>query len=471
MKVLSTLSYNVRGLASRQRRVNAHLLLASVRARPDVICLQEHKLRAWRLHRIKKEVWPAAHWNCAPAAEGVHAARNPGVEAGRGDVALCVSIELSNYITNEGISLCNRAAWICCSHLIWGRIGFIGVCGPNSTEERIVLWRFLIFNLDPSYRWMMLGDFNLIDATSDQWGGTLNTVAGQERGAWAQLLRKFQFKDTFSPRNGHLKFSWDSLQVHRHNPVNSSLPPNHRTLRRIDRIYWAKSNTGPTIECSSTILPGFAFSDHAPVWANLKVGRPERRPSRFRMNTSHFTDELYKARITLMWEAGILRGEARGWSPTNILKACTKEAGIIDRCWGKRKARERRIRLESLQDGLTCAQLRFEEDPSNAESQMKVLEAREHLLGFCANQAKWTDYVIQSKWLAEGDRGTKIFYKTFKSMATEKEIHELFSPEGLVETTWEGMAKIATDYFSTNLGINQSGTSHISDPELIQEVL
>lgn len=40
MKQLALLSYNMRGLASRQLGVNARLLLRSLRARPDVLCTQ-----------------------------------------------------------------------------------------------------------------------------------------------------------------------------------------------------------------------------------------------------------------------------------------------------------------------------------------------------------------------------------------------------------------------------------------------
>lgn len=61
-------------------------------------------------------------------------------------------------------------------------------------------------------------------------------VAGEGR-AWTQFLRKFSLADTFSPRKGHLQFNWDSMQHHRHNPVNSTRSPGDRTLRRLDPIY------------------------------------------------------------------------------------------------------------------------------------------------------------------------------------------------------------------------------------------
>lgn len=44
MRPLLLFSYNVRGLASRTRRVRARILLESLHGKPDVLCLQEHEL-------------------------------------------------------------------------------------------------------------------------------------------------------------------------------------------------------------------------------------------------------------------------------------------------------------------------------------------------------------------------------------------------------------------------------------------
>lgn len=80
-----------------------------------------------RLSRISTEVWSHSHWLCAQAVEGVHALRNPNVEAGKGGVALGISMELAQYIVVDGTSVCNRAVWIGLMHPLWGRIGFVGI--------------------------------------------------------------------------------------------------------------------------------------------------------------------------------------------------------------------------------------------------------------------------------------------------------------------------------------------------------
>lgn len=252
----------------------------------------------------------------------------------------------------------------------------------------------------------------MFEAQSDQLGGGDGCLAGRENRAWSQLVRKLQLKDTFSPRHGHLRFSWDSMRLHRHNPANGNAIGypglGNRTLRRLDRIYLTDSSLGPRLGCSSTILPGFAFSDHAPVWAEMVAGERQRRPTRFRMNPSHFINPVYKERIRVMWERGHTRGEVRGWSPFQTLNKCIIEAGKIDRSWGKRLAMERRFYLDMLQARLSRAQLALESAPDNDECQMAVLVAREGLMEYTSHQTKWVDFILQSRWAKEGDRGTRI---------------------------------------------------------------
>lgn len=77
-----------------------HLDREPLQVRIDVLCLQEHKLKVGRLSRIYNEVCSGAHWLCALAAEGIHALRNPEVEASEGGGALGINLELAHYISH-----------------------------------------------------------------------------------------------------------------------------------------------------------------------------------------------------------------------------------------------------------------------------------------------------------------------------------------------------------------------------------
>lgn len=158
MRPLHILSYNVWGLASRTRRVKARVLLENLQQTPDILCLQEHKLLAGKSDGIKREVWRLAHWIHAPAHEGVHARHNGLVKAGRGGVSLGIYLDFLPFITKEGRVDCGRAALAFIDHPAWGRLGFVGLYGPNDSDSRTVLWTELTQTLDPTYSWSLLDD-------------------------------------------------------------------------------------------------------------------------------------------------------------------------------------------------------------------------------------------------------------------------------------------------------------------------
>lgn len=72
---------------------------------------------------------------------------------------------------------------------------------------------------------------------------------------------------------------------------------------------------------------------------------------------------------------------------------------------------------------LASAQLALEVDPMDAAAQMHLLTRKEELLVFCAAQANWVELVMRARWIMERDRGTALFYKSFKGMTVAKGIH------------------------------------------------
>lgn len=53
--------------------------------------------------------------------------------------------------------------------------------------------------------------------------------------------------------------------------------------------------------------------------------------------------------------------------------------------------------------------------------------ARESLNNFILARVRLVDLVIQARWMADGDKGTQLFYKTFKGLAMAKDIPELLN--------------------------------------------
>lgn len=67
-------------------------------------------------------------------------------------------------------------------------------------------------------------------------------------------------------------------------------------------------------------------------------------------------------------------------------------------------------------------------------------------------QADWVDQALQARWLVDGDRCTKLFYKNFKSLAASKQIPVLIDDQGQTASSWEEMADVVRNYFIKGLG-------------------
>lgn len=81
------------------------------------------------------------------------------------------------------------------------------------------------------------------------------------------------------------------------------------------------------------------------------------------------------------------------------------------------------------------------------------------------------ELVMQSRWLMDGNRGTKLFYKSFSSMAVAKDIHKLMDSDGNVKNSWEDMSTLATDFFTNTLGDAPGAQIHAIDPRQMEEVM
>lgn len=129
----------------------------------------------------------------------------------------------------------------------------------------------------------------------------------------------------------------------------------------------------------SSLVPGFALSDHAPILGTVSFGSPTQRPSWHRMSSTHLKDPAFVERMQTLWANEVRNGEAKGWDAEKILGSYLKCARQADRCWGKRKAKERRQRLENLQARVHRAQLALETQPDSPSLQRELGEAKELL--------------------------------------------------------------------------------------------
>jgi exonuclease III len=217
MTTLSVLSFHVQGLATHRRRVSLRSFLhEDLRRLPDVFCFQEHKLREGFTGHLQSELWKEAHFVNCPAIDGIHAVRNRRVLGGKGGVGIAIHPKWIPYITQEGKLPSMRGAWVRLEHPKWGALAFLAIYAPNQARARTTLWTEIVQELDHTINWIFCGDYNMVEREVDCKGGRMETMAGAERIAWNNVKRRFHLEDSFSPRPGHLSFSWDSGGKHRH---------------------------------------------------------------------------------------------------------------------------------------------------------------------------------------------------------------------------------------------------------------
>lgn len=281
---------------------------------------------------MEHEIWKNACWVYDLALDGVNAGRNSRVAGGLGGLAVAISPRLFQYVTSKGVIQGAREIWVCVENTCFGKMGILGIYAPNSSGDRTKLWQELFHTLDTSYRWILCGDFNMIENSGDQRGGACSLVAGREKRAWRHLKRHLLLEDSFVSRPGHLSFSWDNCRRFRHTPDLLVNPSGSRTLRRLDRVYRSSQKRNSEFNLESTILSGFSLSDHAPVLALFTFHRDNRRFTQHRMNSQHQTDPAFQEWIATMWAREEAFGRAQEVPDSLILMRGLKTARRMDRC-------------------------------------------------------------------------------------------------------------------------------------------
>lgn len=114
-------------------------------------------------------------------------------------------MDLCPFIVSEGVAASSRAVWVCLKHPAWGKVGFVGVYGPNDPANRALLWTKLANSLDTSFNWLFVGDFNMIESPSNVIGGDGLILRGREARAWTNMVRKFNLVDLFEHTPGQLR--------------------------------------------------------------------------------------------------------------------------------------------------------------------------------------------------------------------------------------------------------------------------
>jgi len=271
---LKLLSHNVRGLNNPAAVENFRHYL--VRNPVDLLFIQEHKLRALGASRLGKTLWKRATYFFTEVEPGYNA-NATGV--GKGGVATFIAPRWANLISQTGSLFGGRVQWLILSGLPGGDIGFANVYAPTDPNPCKALWETLACELPSSCRWILLGDFNMVERRVDKSGASSRTLSAPERLLFNGLKDSLHISEV--PLTlPNLSFSWDNARI-----------GNSRIMAKLDRVYvFNELLENPRKILEYCIKGDHSRSDHSPVTFTLKLAPSPSRPSRWIMSSRHLDD-------------------------------------------------------------------------------------------------------------------------------------------------------------------------------------
>lgn len=254
--IIRLLSFNVRGLNDKSSILMLRNYFQSL-SYPDIILLQEHKLRNQESSALGKALWPQASSWALEASVGYN--NDPsGPGAGKGGLITLVGPKYAHMITSSGSILENRAHWIILDGLPGGQVGIVNIYAPNDSFSRCNLWDAMIRELPSGCRWILGGDFNMVESRNDKTNPCGRMVPATERALFLNLKQHLNIDDNLrSP--GSLQYSWDNFRN-----------DGSRVMARLDRFYIFKNGAGMSNrKLSEYLIRGDnAWSDHFPISAS-----------------------------------------------------------------------------------------------------------------------------------------------------------------------------------------------------------
>jgi hypothetical protein len=146
------------------------------------------------------------------------------------------------------------------------------------------------------------------------------------------------------------------------------------------------------------------------------------------------------------------------------------KASKMVRCWGKQKAVERKKKENVLRQAVHCAQKELEVNIGSTSVQEELRVALEALQEFKEEHVKWVESITQETFLKDGDRCSKVYFKTFRGLASATEIHSIYNNARVLQTEWLGIAQAAIEHFQNRMGKTQGVNRQQLDEVLLAQL-
>lgn len=110
---------------------------------------------------------------------------------GNDEIAMCIHPRLQPLIYDKGSLAVNKVQWIKFNGLEGRHVGIVNVYASNLVGERCAMWNETLQSLLIDCRWIMTGDFIVVDDPLDRSTSSCSRLMGiREELAWVVIKNK-----------------------------------------------------------------------------------------------------------------------------------------------------------------------------------------------------------------------------------------------------------------------------------------
>lgn len=109
-------------------------------------------------------------------------------------------------VSAHGAILHNRAFWLIFQGLAGGDVGIVNIYAPTDSPYRCIFWEAIPQELPQSCRWVLVGDFNMVENRGDTTRQSGALIPFRERVLFEAMKTRLNVED-HSRSPGSLRFS------------------------------------------------------------------------------------------------------------------------------------------------------------------------------------------------------------------------------------------------------------------------
>ncbi|KAG0605467.1 hypothetical protein M758_9G061900 [Ceratodon purpureus] len=374
---------------------------------------------------VGSRLWRRALCFSLAASDGYgHGPDDPG--AGCGGVMTLLHPRWHQHIGASGSILNNRAHWLILKGLPGGDIGLVNLYAPNDSPTRCLLWETLARDLPDTCRWMLLGDFNMVEGRSDKTRQCSALIPARERLLFDAMKVALNVHD--NPRSaGSLKYSWDNNR-----------DQEARVLARLDRLYLfhATARDPHRSLLQYSIKGNLTRSDHHPVFATLQLADSPPRRSHWKMSNQWL--DAASPEIHRIWSNA---------GPNTSFFSKMYQVTKFYRGFCKQRASTFREDEDALRQELEAATSLAQVQPTDDGVLHRRGECRARLEALQLRQLAGRKTRSRIRWKHRGDHVSREFFSAVKERHNTGVITALHDPQGQRVTDRQGLEDIALNYY------------------------